>query len=499
MLSRQKRRSYPYRRGGGGVNCLRFWHNLPSSHGERTFIPWGTNEELRSLTEHLDGKKAKGRDAGWCLNAPTKWQQGTSISSTVVGQPSWTRTDTCIMPSGLDTVIGKPIGLENLCRPLFCTPGDTKIVKGPINTADPGPTTQPGPTTDPGPTDEPRTETSTIRYKPDLSTICSTHRISQQVSYDGGKTWGPAHGGRPVNGEKDCSASDDDDDTTEETDGDDTGGGDTNGGDTNGGDTAPETWTPHRNTVCYPDVFTQTSSLGDHITRSQTGTKLIDECQLSCPDVPDPSSICVGETEQWTCDGEPSRTIVGTSNAYPCPATCVPDPDPTPSSLCVGDHVIVTCSYGVPRDVYGTSNDCPPCESSKCAAICDQTYLAPDGSDPQTFALGCPSGTTFMVTNDCRDQEPRQCTGPRYGYWHNTGREWANRPVTPRPSWMDEGLPIAAASPYYGVNYFRDGTVSCTIPARRVMYAETMGNICFGLPDCGATPNTTTYYEQECR
>ena len=35
--------------GGGGVNCLRFWHNLPSSRGERTFIPWGTDGELRSL------------------------------------------------------------------------------------------------------------------------------------------------------------------------------------------------------------------------------------------------------------------------------------------------------------------------------------------------------------------------------------------------------------------------------------------------------------------
>ena len=433
--------------GGGGVNCLRFWHNLPSSRGERTFIPWGTDGELRSLTEHLDGKKAKGRDAGWCLNAPTKWQQGTSISSTVVGQPSWTRTDTCIMPSGLDNVIGKPIGLENLCRPLFCTPGDTKIVKGPTNIADPGPTTQPGPTTDPGPTDNPRT--SRFRYSPNRAEVCSTYKtVRWEWSANGRAPWTLVS---MVYGLKDCSASDDDDDTTETdndgTDGDDTGGGDTNGGDTNGGDTTsvtcptlpdastickgrngevtcsdsttrtvagtkttsdcPQTWTPHSNTVCYPDVFTQTSSLGDHITRTAFGEKLIDECLFSCPDVPDPSDICVGETEQWTCDGQPSRTIVGTSNAYPCPATCVPDPDPTPSSLCVGDHVIVTCSYGQPRDVYGTSNDCPPCESSKCATTCDQTYLAPDGSDPETYAQGCPSGTTFTVTNDCEDKDKR--------------------------------------------------------------------------------------------
>ena len=255
-----------------------------------------------------------------------------------------------------------------------------------------------------------------------------------------------------VYGLKDCSASDDDDDTTE-TDNDGTDGDDTPTGNdpdpeedtpsvtcptlpdastickgrneevpcsdgttrtvegTKTTSDCPQTWKPHRNTVCYPDAFTQTSSLGDHITKPAFGTKLTGECQLSCPDVPDPSSICVGETEQWTCDGQPSRTIVGTSNAYPCPATCEPDPDPTPSSLCVGDHVRVTCSYGTPRDVYGTSNDCPPCDSSKCAATCDQTYLAPDGSDPETFALGCPSGTTFTVTNDCQWEDERGCTG----------------------------------------------------------------------------------------
>ena len=36
----------------------------------------------------------------------------------------------------------------------------------------------------------------------------------------------------------------------------------------------PQTWTPHSNTVCYPDAFTQTSSLGDHITKTAFGNKV---------------------------------------------------------------------------------------------------------------------------------------------------------------------------------------------------------------------------------
>ena len=439
-------------------------------------------------------------DAGWCLNAPTKWQQGTSISSTVVGQPSWSRTDTCIMPSGLDNVIGKPIGLENLCRPLFCTPGDTKIVKGPINIADPGPTDQPGPTTDPGPTDDP----PSVRYRPHLSRFCTTHHnIPVMVSFNGGP-WRRSH---DASGTKDCSASDDDDDTTEtDNDGtdDDTGGGDTNGDDGTNDDPAPVTCPalPSASTICEGQSPSVTCS--DGTTRTVAGTKTTGTCickdawwtpapytcrkpnmliqesncdrerRVACTDrcLPNREGYRPLRSEHYTdeaftqSNGCDERPATGTKHR---PFSC---PDlPNANTICHGEPKTVTCSDGrTTRTVYGTKTHC----SCTDTCPCDQTYLAPDGSTPEAYAQTQPRHTTFKVTNECGDIDwvPGEKVIRAQSLAWAKGRVYWRRADEGRhirkPAWVENG-------PVVDITYSADGThgTPCDRNGKRVVVLVT--------------------------
>ena len=399
------------------------------------------------------------------------------------------------MPSGLDNVIGKPIGLENLCRPLFCTPDDTRIVNGPVNPADSGPTDQPGPTTDPSPDDDPPT---TI-WRPDLSRYCTTrHNIRREYSTDGGATW--LYGGQ-ASGWKDCSVGDD-----------------------------PPPESPEQPESPQPDNPTGNDPEGD------------DPAPVTCPALPPASTICEGESPSVTCSDGTKRTVAGTKTTgtcickdawwtpapytcrkpnmliqesncdrerrVACTGMCLPNregyrplrserysdetftqsngcderpatgtkhrpfscPDlPNANTICHGEPKTVTCSDGrTTRTVYGTNTDCECTDTCPC----DETYFAPDGSTPEAYALTVPHHQTFKVTNECGDIDYVWGDPPAQSLAWVKGRVYWRRADEGRhirkPAWVENG-------PLVDITYSADGShgTPCDRNGKRVVVLVT--------------------------
>ena len=399
------------------------------------------------------------------------------------------------MPSGIDTVIGKPIGLENLCGPLFCTPGDTKIVKGPTNIADPGPTTQPGPTTDPGPTDNPRT--SRFRYSPNRAEVCSTSKtVRWEWSANGRAPWTLL---TMVYGLKDCSASDDpspeppEQPESPQPDNPPTGNDPDPEDDTpTGNDPDPEDDTPTGND---PDPEDDTPTGNDPDPEEDTTS-------VTCHDLPDASTICEGQSPSVTCSDGTKRTVAGTKTTGTCickdawwtpaPYTCRKPNMLIQESNCDRERRVACTGMCLPNregyrplpseyytdETFTQSNGCDerPATGTKhrpfsCPDLpnantichgktetvtcsdgrttrtvhgtntdcectdtcpCDETYFAPDGSTPEAYALTVPSHQTFKVTNECGDIDYVWGDPPAQSLAWVTGRTYWRRADTPR-------------------------------------------------------------------